>query len=394
MIAFGVWTLVLAGLLAGYAYAGYPLVLKLISMVRAAPGLRQDPPEEWPFVSITVPMYNEEGQAAGLVESLLALDYPAERRQILIVSDGSTDRTNEIVESYAGRGVELIAQRERVGKTACENAVAAHLRGEIIVNTDASIRIAPEALKRMVAPFQDEAVGLTSGRDVSVGGVEEGGNLGESGYVGYEMWVRDLETTVSTIVGASGCFYATRRDLHLIPVPASLSRDFSAALKCADAGYRAVSVRDAICLVPRATSIRSEYRRKVRTMTRGIETLVYWRRLLNPTRYGLVSWMLFSHKVCRWALPWVLLLAGMGIALLAWEHAWAGGLLAVGLVGLAVGLFAWIVGDRVSLPRAAQIVGFGVMGTLAAMHALARALAGSRDQIWEPTRRERFTVAE
>lgn len=351
-------------------------------------GADEDAATEWPQISITVPMYNEEAQARGLIESLLALDYPADRRQILIVSDGSTDRTDEIVGEYADRGVELLRMPVRSGKTAVENAASARLRGEIVVNTDASIRIRPEALKPLIATFRDPCVGLASGRDVSVAATGGEATAGESGYVGYEMWIRELETAVSGIVGASGCFYATRVDLHRISVPAELSRDFSAALKCQEHGFRAVSVPEAVCAVPRTTSIRREYARKVRTITRGMETLHYKRALLNPLRHGVFAWMLFSHKACRWALPWGALVGALGLALLAPAYPPALALLLLGLATVALGAVGWLLSDERPLPRPVQLLAFAVMGNAAAMVAAVRALKGVQEPIWEPTRRE------
>ena len=124
----------------------------------------------------------------------MLLDYPAERRQILIVSDASTDGTDEIVAEYADRGIELVRQPTRAGKTAAENAARSALRGDIIVNTDASIRIHPHSLKPLIAAFSDPSVGVASGRDVSVARLDDDSNVGESGYVDYEMRIRALET--------------------------------------------------------------------------------------------------------------------------------------------------------------------------------------------------------
>ena len=208
---------------------------------------------EWPTVSFSVPAFNEETQIEGLIRSLLALDYPEDRRQILIVSDASTDRTDEIVKGFADEGVELLRLTERGGKTKAEKAAAEYLTGDIVINTDASIRIASDAIKPLIAVFRDATIGCASGRDVSVGSEEEAANVGESGYVGYEMAIRDLETRVSGIVGASGCFYAIRAHLHRLPLPESLSRDFAAALHTREHGFRAVSVSEALCYVPSTT---------------------------------------------------------------------------------------------------------------------------------------------
>src|SRR5437867_3312740 len=150
-----------------YTYLGYPTLLKLVGSLRRAPR-RTAPPAEWPSISITIPVHNEAEVIAGTLERILELDYPAERRQILVVSDASSDRTDKIVSGFADRGVELLRLPERRGKTAAENSARAHLRGAIIINTDASVHIAPQALKPLVAAFADPTVGVASGRDVSV----------------------------------------------------------------------------------------------------------------------------------------------------------------------------------------------------------------------------------
>ncbi len=285
-----------------YTYFGYPLILWIIGRFTRR-GMPSGPPAEWPTVSISVPAYNEARQVRELIGSLLAIEYPRDRLQILIISDASSDGTDEIVQEYADRGIDLLRMPQRGGKTKAEAAAAEHLRGEIVVNTDASIRIRPDAIKALVSVFRDPSIGLASGRDVSVSPGQALDNLSESGYVGYEMAIRDLETRVAGIIGASGCFYAIRADLHRKPLPDALSRDFAAALHTIQAGYRAVSVPQAVCLVPRTTSLRAEYRRKVRTITRGMETLWHERIVLSPFHHPVFSWMLVSHKLCRWGLP-------------------------------------------------------------------------------------------
>lgn len=370
-----------------YAYAGYPLLLGAAARVRRRRPAAPDP-EAWPLVSISLPAYNEEAQIRGAVESLLALDYPAGRKQILVVSDASTDATDDIVREYAARGVELLRMPERGGKTAGENAAAAYLRGEIVVNTDASIRIRPDALKPLVACFADPSVGVASGRDVSVARTGEDKNAGEAGYVGYEMKVRALETAVDGIIGASGCFYAIRSHLHREPLPEHLSRDFASALIAREHGYRAVSVDEAVCFVPRTNSLHREYRRKVRTMARGMETLQFKRHLMNPLRHGVFAWMLLSHKVARWMVPWTLLAGVLGVCLLAVDHVWARVALAS---GAGVGLLAaagWLWPEGRGIPRVLAVPAFAVTGNLAAVSASLRALRGDEDPTWEPTRRD------
>jgi cellulose synthase/poly-beta-1,6-N-acetylglucosamine synthase-like glycosyltransferase len=369
-----------------YSYVLYPGVLGLLGYRRRR---RRPGPEraeiDWPVVSISLPVHNEGHQIADTLESLLALDYPRERLHIMVVSDASGDRTEEIVRSYADRGVELLRMPERRGKTAAETMAGPHLRGEIVVNTDASVRLRPSSLKPLIRPFQDPTVGLTSGRDESAGAVKN--NQGEAGYVGYEMWVRDLETVVGGIIGASGSCYAIRKPLHLLPVPESLSRDFAAALHAREHGYRGVSVPAAVCIVPRAKSLNREYRRKVRTMVRGMETLYHKRSLLNPFRYGLFAWMLFSHKVCRWLVPWAALVGLGGLAALARDQVWATALLILVLGATALSALAWAMsGDR-RLPPVLAVPAFILMGNVAAIVAAVLAMTGDRNPTWDPTRR-------
>lgn len=373
--------------LALYAYAGYPAVLVVWRALRRRP-VEPAEPAEWPMISITVPAYNEERAIGPTLDALLAADYPADRRQILVVSDASSDRTDEIVRGYAGRGVELHRTASRGGKTAAENAARPLLRGGIVVNTDASVRIRPDGLKPLVRALLDPAVGLASGRDVSVTRMEGSLNLGESGYVGYEMWVRALETAVGSIVGASGCFYAIRRELHMAAVPDALSRDFAAALVTREHGLRAVSAQDAVCFVPRIASIRREYRRKVRTMTRGLETLWFKRGLLNPARHGRFAWMLASHKLARWLVPWELVALAAALAALAPARPWATVLLALGVALLLLAAVGWWWPEAKPVPRAVAMATYFVAGNVAGLHAWLNAVRGERHPIWEPTRRE------
>lgn len=371
-----------------YAYLGYPALLWLLGRFRNQPVRSDMSGMEWPSISITVPAFNEETQVDQLIRSLLALDYPADRIQRLIVSDASYDRTDEIVRSYADQGIELLRMPERGGKTRAENAAAEHLTGEIIVNTDASIRIAPHAIKTLISTFADPAVGLASGRDVSVGPEQQTANVGESGYVGYEMFVRDLETRVGGIIGASGCFYAIRPDLHRIPLPEALSRDFAAALHTIENGFRAVSVPEAICYVPRTTSLKKEFKRKVRTIMRGMETLWHKRQLMNPFRSGLYAWMLWSHKILRWGLPWAAVAAYVALGVLATVSPLAVGLFGAGTVLLVLAAVGWLLADRARVPRIFSIPAFVVAGNLAAIVGLLQAVLSDEDPTWEPTRRD------
>ncbi len=370
-----------------YGYAGYPLLLIVARRFRRQPPVTTAKPATWPRISITLPAYNAEKTLRPVLDGLVQLDYPAALRQIVVVSDGSTDGTDALVAEYAHLGVELLRHSPRVGKTELENFAMTALTGDIIVNTDASVALAPDAVWRLVAALADPGVGVSSGRDISVASVGTTGHGGEAAYVGYEMWLRDLETEVEAIVGSSGCLYAVRAELHRRQLPGYLARDFSSALWARLNGFRAVSVRDAICFVPRAASMRVEFNRKVRTMTRGLETLFYHGRLLNPFKYGVFSLLLWSHKLIRWLVPWSVAACAIAIIPLAASVWWA----RIGVVALALGLalaalgWWWPRQDRV--PKLCSMAAYFVSGTIAGLLAWVNTARGSRASLWNPTPR-------
>ena len=369
-----------------YSYVGYPALLWLLTRGRGHANGSAMVGDDWPSVSIVLPAHNEESTIAATIENLLAIEYPRDRLQILVVSDASSDQTDTIAASYADRGVELYRLPERGGKTAAENASRFLVRGDIVVNTDASVRVDPHALKPLVAAFRDRTVGVASGRDVSVGGAGDS-NVGETGYVNYEMVVRDLETAAGGIVGASGCFFASRRDLHGTMVPQALSRDFAAPLVAREHGFRTVSVPEAICYVPRTPSLRREYRRKVRTMARGLDTLYFKRALLNPFRYGTFALKLVSHKLARWLVPPAAALALPALIVLAVMETWARPLAIVAALGLVLGLGGlWWPGHGAP-PRLLAMPAYILSSVVAGVHAWIKAIRRERSPIWEPTRR-------
>jgi cellulose synthase/poly-beta-1,6-N-acetylglucosamine synthase-like glycosyltransferase len=381
----GLTLYLLPALLTLVGYVGYPLLLAVLRR-RGFAVVSSDPPE-WPEITVVLPVYNEARSIRRTLENLLRTEYPTDRRHVLVVSDASSDETDEIVQSFENQGIRLVRLPSRGGKTAAENAAGPHLRGSIVVNLDATIRVPRDSIKALVRAFQDPTVGVASGRDVSVGAEELEQNRDESKYVGYEMWVRRLETESGSIVGASGCLYAIRRELFDNIFPEALSRDFASPLIAREQGFRSVSVDAAVCLVPRTRSLKSEFRRKVRTMTRGLETLWYKRHLLNPVRYGRFALFLAGHKLVRWLVFPALPLAAVGLVILT--VTWSGGpiLLAInaGLLGLsALGYYRTRGGRGARLLLLAGFVGSTHWAGVVAWY---RALRGELNPIWEPTRR-------
>jgi cellulose synthase/poly-beta-1,6-N-acetylglucosamine synthase-like glycosyltransferase len=371
--------------IATYAYVAYPLILWVVACFRTRP-IAAPAVTHWPSVTITVPVYNAISSLRGTLEHLLELDYPSDRLQVLVMSDASTDGTDDLVREFSGRGVELLSLPERRGKTAAENAALVRSRGDILVNVDATILVPAASLKHLVRAFDDPRIGVASGYDVSIGDSGNQAMRGESRYVGYEMWVRHLETRVGSIVGASGCFYASRRCVHARPLPAGLSWDFASSLRARTLGYRSVSVPEAVCMVPRSSQIETELHRKVRTMARGLSTLFYHRALMNPLHYGSFAIMLISHKLLRW-LPY--LLAPISLAALCLLT--AENVLARVVFGfVSAGIILGIIGIRrrnAMTPTPVAIAAFVVAVFCAGFLAWMEAFRQTPMATWEPTAR-------
>jgi cellulose synthase/poly-beta-1,6-N-acetylglucosamine synthase-like glycosyltransferase len=269
------WTLILsAAVWIGFLYVGYPLILMFLARwspreVRAG--------DTQPSLSVIIAVHNGEHELRRKLESTLALEYDLPV-QVIVASDGSTDATDAIAGELSDRGVTLVRSDERRGKEAAQANAIPHASGEILVFTDLTAELAGDALRQIVRPFCDPTVGCVSSEDI----VHSSG--GERSYVSIEMWLRRLETQASTLVGLSGSFFAVRKSLAT-PWPDDLASDFRSALESIRRGYRAVSEPRAGARFGASEDHGVEWKRKVRTVRRGIAVLAAYREILHP-RHG------------------------------------------------------------------------------------------------------------
>ena len=227
-----------------YTYAGYPLLLFVLSRVRPRAVRRA----EWtPAVSVIITAYNEERDLAAKLENTLAIDYPRDRTEVIVASDCSTDRTDEIARSFAPRGVRLHRQAERLGKTAAQNAAVELARGEIILFSDATTHYQPEVLRALVPNFADPTVGCATGRLVYADPTGSSVGHGTRSYWGYESLLRKHESEVNSLIGVCGCLYAVRRSAY-VPLYHEACSDFVIATKIVEQGLRAVYEPAAVCV--------------------------------------------------------------------------------------------------------------------------------------------------
>jgi cellulose synthase/poly-beta-1,6-N-acetylglucosamine synthase-like glycosyltransferase len=292
----GLFWLSICGVL--YPYLGYPVLLWAVGCFVSP--RRDDSPPVCPFVSMIIPVHNEEAAIERKVANTAALLYPAERLQVLFLSDGSTDRTVEILRSHAAPTMTVVELPVRRGKAAALNAGLDRARHEIVIFSDAGIELEPDALHWLVRQFRDPQVGCVSGEDR----IAESG--GEAWYGRYELFLRRLESKVRSIVGASGSFYAQRRAL-CEPFVEGMSPDFLSVLRTIEKGFRAVSEPAAVGTMTSLKDPKREFERKVRTLIRGMTTLFAHARMLNPMQHGIFAFELWSHKIMKWLVPIFLL---------------------------------------------------------------------------------------
>jgi len=289
------WSLLAMIVAAAYPIVGYPLVLSAIALLRPRPVRRG----EWtPSVTILVPAYNEAACIAGTIENKLALDYPAERLEITVVSDASEDGTDDIVRRYADRGVKLLRTAARQGKAAALNEAIRHANGEIVVFSDANSTFAVDAVRRMVENFTDPRVGYVTGNLQYLHG-EEASGRGSGAYMRYENWLRRIETRVDSVIGVNGGVDAMRRRLYAA-VPADQITDFVLPLRVIAAGFRVVFDERVHSSERANQELGSEFRMRVRVALRAMRGLVYMRQALNVVRVPLPAFCIFSHKILRY----------------------------------------------------------------------------------------------
>jgi cellulose synthase/poly-beta-1,6-N-acetylglucosamine synthase-like glycosyltransferase len=283
-------------LLLGYTYLGYPLLIWMWSRLRPRPA-RSGQVE--PRVTLLVVTYNEAERISRRLANLLALDYPRDRLQIVLASDGSTDGTAERAARHARGRAETVHYETRRGKTAVLNAMVPTARGQIVVLADARQRFAPGAIRALVAPFADPTVGGVSGELVLTGnGCGSGVGDGVGFYWRYEKLIRRSESLVDSTVGATGAIYAIRPDLFE-PIPDdTILDDVLIPMRIVRRGYRVVFEPGARAYDRVATTAAEELRRKVRTIAGTFQLFARERWLMNPVRNRL--WFrTVSHKGLR-----------------------------------------------------------------------------------------------
>ena len=345
---------------------------------------------QMPSVSLIISAFNEEAVIGEKVENALNLDYPENRLEIIVVSDCSTDGTDLIVAGFAEQGVQLIRLESRCGKSAGITRAVNEALGDIVVFSDANSMYAPDALRQLVRHFADPSVGYVVGHQRYL---TEPGNAAdsESLYWSIETWIKVQESRVGSVVGGDGAMYAIRSKLFEALRADDIS-DFTLPLRIVVRGYRGIFDPQAVCTERPAGRYESEFRRKVRIVTRSCRAILRVPQALNPVRVGLFAYELLSHKVVRWLAPIFLVALAVSTVPLA-----ATGEM-VYVAGAVLQVTFYLAAVAGALPGLSRFRAFYIPFYFVLMNAAAAAgvlgvVFGYRFVVWTPERRAMASVA-
>jgi len=365
-----------------YVYILYPLLVKILAARFGKAVVRGRTPRR---VTIIVTAYNEEQCIRDKLDNLRELKYPPDFVDILVVSDGSSDATEQIATSYNKvRRVSVLRVEGRLGKTACQNAAAAAAGGEILVFTDATTRVHVGALRALIENFEDREVGCVGGRLEYVTDVDNVTGCGGEAYWSYEMRLRAGESRLGSLIGVSGCLYGVRKSVYRSIDPELIS-DFVIAMKMREQGLRTVLEPDAVCFEKTLETGSRELAMRVRVAVRSLNALVRERRFLNPLKYGWFAWQLWSHKVLRYASPLLWLGALAANLVLAQQTPYLVLLLAQ-CVMITAGTVGFLLQDKGRDLGVLSRPYYLLLTNAASLIATLRYLRGERMVIWTPIR--------
>ncbi|WP_437203058.1 glycosyltransferase family 2 protein [Planctomicrobium sp. SH664] len=326
-----------------YSYALYPLGLGLAARLagrRLNRSVTARSPGDWPFVTLIIAAYKEEGMILQRVANALQMDYPADRLEILIGCDGQEDLTGELVKTVNDSRVRLLQFPQRRGKPSVLNDCMSEARGEIVAFSDANTFWDRDALKRIVAHFDDPQVGGVCGQ-LYLTDPETGANV-DGAYWKYENFLKRNEGKLGALLGFNGAIYCIRRELWEPIPPQSIVDDFLIGMRIYGKGRQLVFDEDAVAHEETAPTMGAEFHRRARIGAGGFQSLCWLWQMLSPA-YGMVSVAFWSHKVLRWCCPLFMAIALLSNLVLASGSSWYFALLLGQLVFYAVAGLAHIV---------------------------------------------------
>ena len=315
------WIAVTAFLLLAYTWVGYPVLLWVLRQFFARK-IARAPQQNAPKISIIIAVRNEEDNIAARLIDCTNLEYPADRLEIVIVSDNSTDKIEEIVKEFAERDsrIRLLVASGQSGKSAAQNLGVEHARGDILFFTDADTRTRPDTLAVLMENFADPNVGLVTA-DVYLGRPGNAVAEGQGMYWRFELFLRKLESELGILVTGSGQLLLMRKELYR-PLQPVYGDDCVLPLDVRLQGRRVVQDARVVVYDIMPNSIKGELRARIRMTARNWTGTLSRAAILNPFRFPLTSWSLISHKLLRWLTPFFLAVLLVANVALAWRGQW------------------------------------------------------------------------
>ncbi len=292
-----------------YAYAGYGIVIYILVRVKRFFFSRRPLPDQSfePEVTFVVPCYNEIDFIDSKISNCLNLDYPKNKLKLVFITDGSNDGTNVKASSYPE--VTVLHENQRKGKSAAENRVMRHVDSPIVVFSDANTMLPSYAIRAIVRHYADPEVGAVSGEKRIISADKDNASgAGEGIYWKYESFLKKMDSELYSIVGAAGELFSFRRELYTDLEEDTILDDFIESLRIAQKGYRVVYEPEAYAMETASDSVKEELKRKIRICAGGWQSMHRLTALLNPFRYGILTFQYISHRVLRWSIVPVLLL--------------------------------------------------------------------------------------
>lgn len=371
------WTCAVA---IGYAYLGYPALLWVATRFKKphAPA-----PSTAPTLTLLICAHNEAANIGRKLLQCLQLNYPKEKLQILVASDGSTDETDDIVRFFVSEGVELISIPQQAGKTNAQNIAMRSATGEVVVFSDATTEYHPDALQYLAGVFADPNVGAVSGRytycDLSNSSVGEGSRA----YAGYDNQIRQMQSAAGSLTGCCGCIYAVKRSLYT-PLDPGIISDLVEPMHVLLQGAKVKFEPRALAREDVGHNAGKEFSMRVRVIARALTGLASVRQLLAPWKHPWIALQLFSHKLLRYAVPLFLI----GMLASSWMLRTStvyGVLLALQLAFYAIAALAAMVPALQKKKGLSLPMYFCVMNA-AALWGTVKFLCGQRYAVWKPQR--------
>ena len=379
-----------AGLLA-YVYAGYPLLIAILA--KLAPLFLDSAESSTPTVSLLISAYNERPVIAAKTENSLALEYPPGRLEVLVISDCSDDGTDETVQHYADRGVRLIRQNQRLGKSAALNLAVPQARGEIIVFSDANAIYQTDAIGNLVRHFSNPRVGYVVGnaRYYEKGSDASASAASEGLYWKLETYLKIKESLFGSVVGGDGAIYAIRRELYSPLLPTDIN-DFLNPIQIISKGYVGLFEPAAVCYEEAADTFSQEFRRKIRIVSRSLNVLRRVPVSMNPFKNTRHWFMLVSHKLLRWFAP-VFMIVLFVASLALWQFPFYRVAAFLQIAFYAAAFVGWRWQSKNRLSKIFSLPFYFCLVNLASLIGCVNCLRGNLVGQWTPPRHKASNVA-